>query len=193
MCSRLRRCRTVARMPMQNRMWARIRDINSISHAWILAPCFAPVRRKMFMSYVWIFALLLLHINKTSGQNFLSYYPSFSYCTRFLLFAKWFTLDNAYCYTKLHLHYTNISWELFFFCVIVLGNKAHKTSWNYAFLGYTPNHFGELISVKQARKTPDDYTKIIFGNIAMSLWETYVWIFAQFPAHIWGKEPTRPT
>ena len=44
----------------------------------------------------------------------------------------------------------------------MLGNKAHKTSWNYTFLGNTPNRFGELISVKQARKTPDDYTKILF-------------------------------
>ena len=38
-CSRLRRCKTVGRMPMQNHMWAKIRDNNSISYAWILAPC----------------------------------------------------------------------------------------------------------------------------------------------------------
>ena len=45
MCSRLRRCKTVGQMPMQKHMWAKIRDNNSISHAWILAPCLAPIRQ----------------------------------------------------------------------------------------------------------------------------------------------------
>ena len=103
-CSRLRRCKTVGRMPMQNHMWAKIRDNNSISHAWILAPCLAPVRRKMFRSYVWIFALLLLHI-KISGQDFLCYYPSFNYCTRF------FCLQNDLHSTARHVtqNYTCIT------------------------------------------------------------------------------------
>ena len=57
-------------MSMQNHMWAKIRDSNSISHAWILTPCLAPFRRKMFMSYVWIFTLLLLH-TKISVQMFM--------------------------------------------------------------------------------------------------------------------------
>ena len=48
---------------------------------------------KMFMSYVWSFALLLLHI-KISGPKFLCCYPAFNYCTRFLLFAAWFTGAN---------------------------------------------------------------------------------------------------
>ena len=139
------------------------------------------------------FAMLLLHIN-ISGQNFLRCYPAFNYCTRFLLFAKWFTLDGTQCYTKWRLHYTNISQELFFLCVIVLGNKAHKTSWNYTFLGCMPNHFwGANFSQTSTQNTRWLHNNT-FGNIAMTLWETYVWIFAQFPAqercwmlNVWGK------
>ena len=40
----------------------------------------------------------------------------------------------------------NFSGVLFFLCIVVFGNKAHETSasWNYTFLGYTPNFFGGI-------------------------------------------------
>ena len=65
---------------------------------------------------------------------------------------------------KPHQHYAQIIvGDYFDLRVIVLGNKAPETSpsESYTFLGYTPNSLGELISVKIAGKTPDNYTQII--------------------------------
>ena len=51
------------------------------------------------------------------------------------------------------------------FRVTALGKKPHEisASWNCTFLGYTSNIFGEVISVRMARKTRDDYTILFLG------------------------------
>ena len=61
---------------------------------------------------------------------------------------------------------STISQELFSVCVIVLGNKAYETSasWNYTLLGYTPECFEELVSVKITRKEA--------GNCTNMFWES---------------------
>ena len=94
------------------------------------------------------------------------YQAQTSYVTiRHSIIARAFFVRRMICtrkcerYTKLHLHYTNISWELFFLCVIVLGNKAHKTAWNTHSCVTRQILFGELISVKQARKTHQAWAK----------------------------------
>ena len=112
---RLRRCTTVGQMPMQNHMRAKIHGNDSISCAWIFAPCLclAPVRRKMFMSYVWIFALLLLHM-RISVQNLSCYYPSFNFSTHFLLLENYLhSKARTVTYKMTPALHTDICWEFF--------------------------------------------------------------------------------
>ena len=46
--------------------------------------------------------------------------------------------SNSTCITRIFV------WANYFLCVILLGKKAHETSasWNYTFLGYTPDFLG---------------------------------------------------
>ena len=153
----------------------------SISAAWIFGPYLAPVRRKMFICFCTVAAahqdirpklLILLSIMQSLH--------ALSFGWRVICARKARKCTNKIT-PALH---TNICRELFFFlCVIMLGNKSHETSWNYTFLGYSPNFFfgglgGGLISVKKAKH--QIITQKYFGNIAVTLRKS-VWIFA------WGN------
>ena len=83
---------------------------------------------------------------------------SFKYCTNV---------------TQLRLYCTNVFREFFLLCGIALGNKAHETSWNDTFLGYTPNIWGDQSQSKRYAKHEmithmfgeycNDFVKNMFG------------------------------
>ena len=170
---------------MQNHMRAKIWDTNSISYAWIFprllaqlgakgqyvmlgffAPCLAPVRRKMFISHVWIFALLLLHRGYQAKTSYFTIRHSMIACAFFCLETSLHSKARNVTHKATPVLHSNIFRELFLLCIIVLGNKALETSWNYTFLGYTSSILGVLISVKRHAK----YLMITQSTLGISQW-----------------------
>ena len=162
-------------------MQAKIRHKHSMSHAWIFAWLLAQIRgkgpclrlgflrhtswhqfgEKMFTSYVWILHCCCC----TSGHQAKNQYFTIRHS---IIACAFFCLENY-----LHSRARNVTQKftstihnyisgLFVLCVMVLGNKAHETSWNYTFLGCTPNMFGGTNFSQRATKTPDDCTQILW-------------------------------
>ena len=141
-------------MPMQNHMQAKIRDKNSISYAWIFARL-AQTRGKRSISDAWIFA------------------PFF--CLENDLHSKAHNVTHQIT-PALHTFFFFFS-GILFLCAIVMGNKAHETSWNSTFLGYTPNYFwGNWFQSKGTQNTRwlhkysfweycNDFVKNVFGYL----------------------------
>ena len=71
------------------------------------------------------------------------------FCLESYLYSKARNVTHNFT-PALHIVFGN-----YFLCVIVLGNRAHdiETSWKYTFLGYTPNIWKELTSVKRHANT----------------------------------------
>ena len=136
----------------------------------MFAPCLAPIRRKMFISYVWIFALLLLH-SRISGQ--MCFIIRHSIIARACFWRIIYTRKRGMLHTNLHLHCTQILFGNYFWWVIVLRTtrlmRHHGITHSWATRQIL---FGELISVKKHEKH-QMITQNTFGNIAMTLWKMF--------------------